>query len=112
MAFTETKLTKTATQANEYAEVDAGDPVAGAWPPESLIEAYVNIAHSHRRSEQMDDGRWFAEVVGLQGAWGEGDTEAQASEELLDAIHGWVHFKIERGHDNIPPMEGIDLNGV
>ncbi len=112
MTMVEPRTTHTAQQASEFVLVVEDDLASGQWPPATLIDAYVRIAHAHRRSEQMEDGRWFAEVVGLEGAWADGDTRDEAEEELLDVLQGWVELKIEAGDDDIPPMEGIDLRGI
>lgn len=110
MAMVELARTRTADQQVHFHPVLDDSPVSGQWPPATLIDDYVAIAHRHRRTEQMEDGRWFAEVVGLPGVWADGDTEDQAADELRDVLEGWLRLKIDHGHNDIPSMEGIDLN--
>ncbi len=91
----------------EVAEGEAS-PV-GAWPPASLVEAYVEAAFRHRRGERMEDGRWFAEILALEGVWADGDTEVEAEQELFDVLHAWVDLRLERGK-HIPPIDDVDIN--
>lgn len=112
---TSTEKTDTTALTNEYWAAPSATPgekdvVHGQWPPAGLINAYVQIAASHARRRRMEDGRWFADVVGLQGAWAEGATADEAFRELPGVIREWALLKIEKGDDDIPSMEGIDLN--
>ena len=78
--------------------------------PLLLVKLYAEIALRHATSREVDPGVWMATVVGLDGAWGDGDTPEEALEELHDAIMGWVAVKRRVGATDIPPMEGVDLN--
>lgn len=78
--------------------------------PISLVGAYADRACWHARVREVDPGVWFASVVGLDGAWGEGDTAEEALESLREAIIGWVAVKRRLRMHDIPPIEGIDLN--
>jgi predicted RNase H-like HicB family nuclease len=78
--------------------------------PVRLVEAYADLACRHARVRQVDPGVWFATVVGLEGAWGDGATEEEALQSLREAIIGWVAVKRRLGIGDIPLMEGIDLN--
>ena len=78
--------------------------------PISLVQAYADHACWHARVREVDPGVWFASVAGLEGAWGDGDTPEEALQSLREAIIGWVAVKRRLGIDDIPPMEGIDLN--
>jgi len=65
------------------------------------IEQIVSQPYRHelRRNE---DGTWFARVVELPGCMTEGDTEAEALDNLQDAMREWVRTQLEDG-DPIPP---------
>jgi predicted RNase H-like HicB family nuclease len=78
--------------------------------PVRLVEAYADLACRHARVRQVDPGVWFATVVGLEGAWGDGATEEEALQSLREAIIGWVAVKRRLGIGDIPPMEGMNLN--
>ena len=77
--------------------------------PASFVEMYAAMAVRHGRVSQLEDGAWFADVVGLDGAWGEGASAAEALDELQIAIHGWVAVKLRIGAP-VPPIDGLDLN--
>lgn len=78
--------------------------------PRVLVQAYADVACRHAKVREVDPGVWFASVVGLEGAWGDGDSAEEALESLREAIIGWVAVKRRLGVQGIPPMEGIDLN--
>ena len=78
--------------------------------PRSLVEAYADLACRHAKVREVDPGVWFASVAGLEGAWGDGESAEEALGSLREAIIGWVAVKRRLGIQNIPPMEGIDLN--
>jgi predicted RNase H-like HicB family nuclease len=78
--------------------------------PRSLVEAYADLACRHAKVREVDPGVWFASVVGLEGAWGDGGSAEEALRSLREAIIGWVAVKRRLGIKDIPPMEGIDLN--
>ncbi len=78
--------------------------------PQQLIALYARLASLRAVTEHMEDGRWFASVPGLRGAWAEGASEAEASVALEVAIRDWVQVKMQRRHDGIPVIGGIDLN--
>lgn len=77
--------------------------------PRSFLEEYARIALRHAYVEAIKGGRWFAEVKGLRGAWGDGESRDQALDELQDAIISWVALKLEAGIE-VPPVAGFDLN--
>jgi predicted RNase H-like HicB family nuclease len=54
---------------------------------------------------QDEDGVWIAEVPSLPGCRSDGDTEAEAMENVRDAIDVWIEIARERGW-TIPPDPG------
>lgn len=79
--------------------------------PEQLIARYVREALVRAKVEPLEDGSGlYAHVPALHGAWGEGQSESEALEELASAIRDWVVFKMERRHNDIPVLAAIDLN--
>jgi predicted RNase H-like HicB family nuclease len=40
--------------------------------------------------ERLDDGTYFAEIEGLAGVWGNGDTEPESLAELRSALGEWL----------------------
>ncbi len=78
--------------------------------PRSLVEAYADRARWHAKVREVDPGVWFASVAGLDGAWGDGESPEEALVSLQEAIIGWVAVKRRLGIQDIPPMEGINLN--
>lgn len=75
---------------------------------ESLIRLYAAAARRHARTEDLGDDGWFAEVVGLEGVYGQGETRDEAEAELEVAIVAWVEIKLQHGQP-VPPMDGIEF---
>lgn len=75
---------------------------------DDLVDRYVELVCLRSRTEVMEDGRWYAEVPLLRGAWADGDTEPEALRVLRRAVRAWVLVKLrDRDHD-IPQIEGFD----
>jgi len=81
--------------------------VAGV--PLSFLEMYADIALRHALVEEVEPGQWFAEVKGISGAWGDGASGKEATDELREAVLGWVALKLKAGID-VPGLAGFDLN--
>jgi predicted RNase H-like HicB family nuclease len=77
--------------------------------PRLLVDAYARRAVTHAVLQQVDPGVLVASVAGLEGAYGEGGTPAEALDDLLAAVTGWVAVKRRHGQ-HIPPLDGLDLN--
>ena len=78
--------------------------------PLSLVKAYADLAAGHAAVRELEPGVFVATVVGLEGAWGDGDSVKAALDSLREAIVGWVAVKRRLGAADIPQMEGLDLN--
>jgi len=78
---------------------------------EALLAEYAVVAARHARCAPLDDGGWFADVVGLDGAWGEGPTPKDAEDDLREAIQSWAMLRLEAGLE-VPPIDGLDVNGI
>ena len=46
-----------------------------------------------------DDGAYYGEIPGLQGAWANADTLRECREELREVLEGWIELGIVLGHD-------------
>jgi predicted RNase H-like HicB family nuclease len=77
-------------------------------PMESLVSQWVALATSHARVRRIGD-LFLADVVGIDGAWAEGESPEEALSALPDVLSDWVLLKLEDGDRDIPPMEGIKL---
>jgi predicted RNase H-like HicB family nuclease len=78
--------------------------------PRKLVELYADLAIEDAQVAEVDPGVWFAEVPGIDGAWGEGSTPTIAVQDLREAIVGWVAVKRLISARDIPVLHGIDLN--
>lgn len=74
-----------------------------------MLTAYGERAGRHSIAREVDPGVWVASVAGLDGAYGEGASAAEAAADLPGAIIGWASVKLRLGQ-YIPVMDGLDLN--
>jgi len=75
-----------------------------------LVASWGEIAVSHAMVRSIDDpSGYIATVAGVEGAWGFGDSEESALDELRSVLIGWACLKLEDGDDDIPSMEGVHL---
>lgn len=79
---------------------------------DSLVEAYAGEAMKHARTRQLGDGRWLADVAGLDGAWSDGDSPGVALSALPAIIIDWATLKVMDLDGDIPAFKDIDLNRV
>lgn len=78
--------------------------------PRDLIAAWASAAISHAEVEPIKDPNgYFATVPGARGAWGFGETIAEAIAELEEVLVDWATLKLSNGHKSIPAMGGIHL---
>ncbi|MDE0232091.1 MAG: hypothetical protein OXI56_09175 [bacterium] len=76
----------------------------------SSIARWAEVAVSHavtRRSE--DPPGLIATVEGVEGAWGFGDTNHKALEDLESVLRDWAAMKLRDGDKDIPHIKGVDL---
>ena len=75
-----------------------------------LVGQWADVAVSHAMVHRIDDPvGHVATVAGIEGAWGFGDSEEAAFDELRSVLIGWASLKLEHGDDDIPIMEGVHL---
>ena len=105
-----TVLRLTVEKTADSLPLDVPAPKDEKQPPRSVDELYAEIATRHAIVREVDPGVWLARVIGLDGAWTDGDTPEEALAALPEAILDWVRVKRAIGASDIPPMEGLDLN--
>lgn len=77
---------------------------------EKLIVRWTKAAVSHAIVRSIDDpDEVVATVVGIDGAWGFGDSDEEALRDLRSVLIDWASMKLKDGDDDIPSMEGLRL---
>lgn len=78
---------------------------------EKLLNLWAKAAARHAVADSIEDSEgYFASVAGVPGAWGCGNSVAEAKSELRSVLVDWADLKIKRGYgDDIPIMGGVDL---
>ncbi len=78
--------------------------------PEGLVERWANAAVSHATVRTINDpAGLLAAVAGIDGAWGFGQSEDEALDDLRTVLVDWASLKLADGDDDIPTMEGVHL---
>lgn len=69
-----------------------------------MIQNYIDAAMRQARYELIeDDEPYYGEVPELPGVWATGKTLEECRHHLLEAVDGWLLFRIFRGM-HIPPL--------
>ena len=91
-------------------DLDTKPPADGGTARERLIERWADLAVSHATVETIDDPDGLVAMVeGVDGAWGFGQSEDEAIDDLRSVLVDWTSLKLEDGDDDIPSMEGVHL---
>lgn len=72
------------------------------------LERYVQLALSHARYSQNEDGTWTVVVPVLPGCITWGETRDKAVEMAKDAVEAWVLTALRFG-DELPEIDGCIL---
>ena len=73
-----------------------------------MLSKYIQKALEKGRSEDLEDGSWYAEIPGFQGVWANKYGVEDCRQELLEVLEEWLILKI-RDHDPIPIIEGVEI---
>jgi len=74
-----------------------------------MLTEYVQKAMSKAVYEKLEDGTFSGEIPQCPGTIAFGKTLYECQEELQSVLEGWLLVKIRHG-DNIPAIDGVDLN--
>ena len=73
---------------------------------EGSVERWAEATASHAMVRTIDDPiGLIAAVAGIDGAWGFGQSEDEALDDLRSVLVDWASLKLEDGDDDIPSME-------
>lgn len=78
--------------------------------PKAYVSLYAAAAMSHAHATKVDDETWFAEVRGLKGVYGEGESLEAAVNDLRDSLLPWLERKIAAGAEDLPEIDGYSLS--
>ena len=66
-----------------------------------MLTEFIQKALEKAHYKFLEDGTWFAEVPGFQGAWANAKTVEECRHELTEVLEEWLILKI-RDRDPIP----------
>jgi predicted RNase H-like HicB family nuclease len=73
-----------------------------------MLTKYVQKVLERAQYKMLDDGTWFAEILGFQGVWANKATVEECRQELVEVLEEWLILKI-RDRDSIPIIEGVGI---
>ena len=73
-----------------------------------MILAYVEQALTRADYEELEDGAYVAEVPGLQGVLGTGETLEGCRGNLAEVVEEWVLVRVARGL-SVPPLGDVTV---
>ena len=74
-----------------------------------MLTEYIQRAMGKAIYEKLEDGTYAGEIPDCPGTVAFGETLQECQTELESVLEGWLLVKIRHG-DNLPIVEGIDLN--
>jgi len=74
-----------------------------------MLTEYIRKAMGKAVYEKLEDETYSGEIPDCPGTIAFGETLQECQEELQSVLEGWLLVKIRHG-DNLPAIEGIDLN--
>ena len=78
-------------------------------PPEDILSEYIDAAMQDAVFVIfVEDGTYYGDIYGFQGAWANADTLEECRQELREVLEDWIILGIERGHE-IPVLPSINL---
>jgi predicted RNase H-like HicB family nuclease len=75
-----------------------------------VIDPFREAAMKRAVVERLEDGVWFAEIKELPGVWADGRDLGACIDHLRTVIEDWVVLKLRDGDQDLPILDGIDLN--
>ncbi len=75
-----------------------------------MIKTYIETAMRHAHYEVIeDDEPYYGEIRELPGVWASGSTLEECRDNLVEAVDGWLLFRVSRGME-IPDINDVRLN--
>ncbi len=74
-----------------------------------MLVEYIQGALEKAEYKKLENGTWFAEILGFDGVWANGKTVEGCRKELVEVLEEWLILKLNDG-DPVPTVKGIKLN--
>ncbi len=76
-----------------------------------MVTEYIREAMKLPHYEEMENGRFFATIPGLQGLWAEEATLETCRAELRSTLEDWIALRLRFG-DRLPVIGGVNLHAA
>ena len=74
-----------------------------------MLFKYIQVALEKAEYKRLDDGTWYAEILGFEGVWANSTSVEECRKELIEVLEEWLILKLKDG-DTIPVVNDIDIN--
>jgi predicted RNase H-like HicB family nuclease len=74
-----------------------------------MIAEYIQKSLENAEYKKLEDGTWYAEILGFKGVWANGKNVEECRKELSEVIEEWILLKI-KDNESIPELKGVKLN--
>ncbi|MEA2552610.1 MAG: hypothetical protein QOJ65_786 [Fimbriimonadaceae bacterium] len=74
-----------------------------------MLTAYIDAAMGSAVYEPLEDGTWYAQIPGLQGVLGNGNSEEACMMQLQEVLEGWLLLGVALRHE-IPAVNAMLFN--
>ncbi len=74
-----------------------------------MLTEYIEAAMKQAKYKTIEDGTYFGDIPGFQGVWGNAKTLKECQTELREVLEEWLVLML-RDDENVPVVDGIDLN--
>jgi predicted RNase H-like HicB family nuclease len=55
-----------------------------------MLTEYLNAALKKAEYKKIDDGTWYANILGFTGVWANADSVEECRNELLEVLEEWL----------------------
>jgi predicted RNase H-like HicB family nuclease len=62
-----------------------------------VLTEYIKAALKRTEYKKLEDGTWFAEIIGFQGVWANAESVEACRNELREVLEEWLMLKIRAG---------------
>jgi predicted RNase H-like HicB family nuclease len=77
-----------------------------------MLTEYIEAAMAQIVIEYDEEGKqYIGEIPACRGVIGVGESEEACRQDTQESLEGWILLGVRRG-DNLPIIDGIDINPV
>jgi len=75
----------------------------------AVLTEYLQAAMRHAEYEHLDDGDWYAHILGLVGLWASAKTVEDTRNDLFSALEDWLYLNAYIAQLKLPEFDGVSI---